>query len=66
MSTKSRQVPVDDPEAALLAKVYAAILAWPCPKCGQAWPCLHDLPPVVDQSLDDVAGTGESGIANDG
>ena len=40
--------PPADPAAELLSRAYGMILSWPCPTCGQPFPCLHDLaePPV--------------------
>lgn len=32
----------EDPETLLLARVYAAVLRWPCPDCGQPGPCPCD------------------------
>ncbi len=31
-----------DPAAALLARAFDRILAWPCPTCGEAYPCPCD------------------------
>ena len=32
----------EETRAKLLARVYNLILSWPCPSCGQPFPCLHD------------------------
>jgi hypothetical protein len=32
-----------DPAAALLARVFDRILQWPCPECGQPFPCPCDM-----------------------
>lgn len=30
-------------DATLLAQAYMLILSWPCPICGEPFPCRHDL-----------------------
>ncbi len=35
-------IPPVDHETVLLARVYRLILSWPCPQCGQPYPCIHD------------------------
>lgn len=32
-----------DPESVLLARAYALILSWGCPKCGKPYPCPCDV-----------------------
>lgn len=41
----------DDHEAILLARAYRLILSWPCPDCGQPFPCAHDLANDPDDTM---------------
>lgn len=38
-----------DREAVLLARALQLVLAWPCPVCGQAFPCACDLGETIPQ-----------------
>ncbi len=46
--------PGPEAEANVLAQAYLLILSWPCPLCGQPFPCAHDL-------AEDPDGPGKAG-----
>lgn len=43
MSQLQLTTEIADPESALLARAYALILSWGCPKCGKPYPCPCDV-----------------------
>jgi hypothetical protein len=43
MSQLQLTTEIADPEATLLARAYALILSWGCPKCGKPYPCPCDV-----------------------
>jgi hypothetical protein len=36
--------------AELLAHVFSVVLSWPCPVCGQPWPCQDDLAHMASEA----------------
>jgi hypothetical protein len=52
-------LPVRDADALALAacyrlgRAYALVLGWPCPVCGQVWPCPCDLGETISQPSED-------------